>query len=283
MKDQIIDDLTERIKNDPENAELKQELEKAMNSKKELFNYLPSEDQSQYVKEFRENLMEDIYDEEVKLAIAREYNEYKRNNPDENILNQLDKMETIAKKQQTLKNLDEDANMLVDTIKDQMMDFAQQGQDAVTDMMKEKASDWIKENGGDSLKRSLERMERLKDKYDEASEEYDAINEKYQKLKATYDQIMEISAQMDKFDTLVAQGKIDANKAHVLKGAVLLQNGLTAVTEYVPVFGSTVSKITDATFSTALKVAEERAKRTTALDKCIEDPLNCDVDGISAY
>jgi hypothetical protein len=63
----------------------------------------------------------------------------------------------------------------------------------------------------------------------------------------------------------------------------LLQNGLTAVTDYVPVFGSTISKITDATFEMTIKVAEERAKRTTALDKCINDPLNCDTDNISGY
>lgn len=55
------------------------------------------------------------------------------------------------------------------------------------------------------------------------------------------------------------------------------------MTDYVPVFGSTISKITDATFETTIKVAEERAKRATALDKCIEDPLNCDTDNISGY
>jgi len=55
------------------------------------------------------------------------------------------------------------------------------------------------------------------------------------------------------------------------------------VTEYVPVFGSTISKITNATFETTIKVAEERAKRTTALDKCIDDPLNCNTDSISGY
>jgi hypothetical protein len=64
---------------------------------------------------------------------------------------------------------------------------------------------------------------------------------------------------------------------------VLLQNGLTAVTEYVPVFGSTVSKITDATFEATMKFAQKRAERATALDKCINDPEHCDTDSISGY
>lgn len=55
------------------------------------------------------------------------------------------------------------------------------------------------------------------------------------------------------------------------------------MTEYVPVFGSTISKVTDETFNATMKFAEERAKRATALDKCIEDPLNCDTDSISGY
>ncbi len=68
-----------------------------------------------------------------------------------------------------------------------------------------------------------------------------------------------------------------------MKWAVLLQNGLTAVTEYVPVFWSTISKITDATFEATMKFAQKRAERATALDKCINDPENCDTDSISWY
>jgi hypothetical protein len=92
-----------------------------------------------------------------------------------------------------------------------------------------------------------------------------------------------IYGKMDSFDTLVAQGKITADKAKVLKWAVLLQNWLTAVTEYVPVFWSTISKVTDATFEATMKFAQKRAERATALDKCINDPEHCDTDSISWY
>lgn len=283
MKDQMIDDLTEQSKNDPDNAELKAKLEKLLSAKKELFTYLSPEEQSTYVKSYREKVMEDIEDEDVKSLVAKEYNDYKTKNPDADIITMMEKMKAIADKQEAIKKIDEDANELVDTVKEQMVELAQQGQDAMTDAMKEKASEWIQKNGGENLKRSLKNLEWMKEKYDTASAEYQAINEKYEKLKATYDQIMGIYNKMDSFDTLVAQWKLTADKAKVLKWAVLLQNGLTTVTEYVPVFGSTISKVTDATFGTAIKVAEERAKRTTALDKCINDPLNCDTDSITAY
>ncbi len=283
MKDQIIDDLTEQVKNDPDNADLKAKLAKALEAKKNLFVYLSPEEQTTYIKEQREKIMEDIDDEDVSSLIAKEYNDFKKANPNADVLTLLEKMKSIADKQEAIKQIDEDANMLVDAVKEQMMELAQAGQDELTDAMKEKAADWIKENWWDKLKWSLKNLEWMKEKYDEASEEYAAINEKYEKIKAVYDQINGIYQKMNNLDTLVAQGKLTADKAYVIKWAVLLQNGLTAVTEYVPVFGSTVSKITNATFETAIKVAEERAKRTTALDKCIEDPLNCDTDSISGY
>ncbi len=283
MKDQIIDDLTEQLKNDPDNAELKQQMEKALATKKSLFSYLSPEEQSTYIKDQREKIMGDIDDPDVNSLVAKEYNDFKKANPDADVITLLDKMKTIADKQEAIKQIDEDANTLVDAVKQQMMELAQAGQDEATDAMKEKAADWIKENGGDKLKWSLKNLEWLKDKYEKGSEAYNAINEKYEKIKWVYDQINGIYTKMGSLDALVAQGKLTADKAKVIKWAVLLQNGLTAVTDYVPVFGSTISKITDATFEMTIKVAEERAKRTTALDKCINDPLNCDTDNISGY
>ena len=283
LKDQQIDDITQRLKDNPDDAELQAELEKVLESKKKLFPYLSSEEQSEYVKSYRENLMDDISDDDVKLAIAKEYNAYKKDNPDVDVISLLDKMKKITDKQQLIKRIDEDANYLVDAVKWQMMDIAEQWKDMAVDFVKDKAVDWLKTNGWDNLKWGIERLEWMKDKYDTASEEYEAINKKYQQLKETYDKIVAVYDKMDSFDTLVAQWKITADKAKVLKWAVLLHNGLTAVTEYVPVFGSTVSKVTDATFETVIEVAEERAARTTALDKCIDDPLNCDLDNITAY
>ncbi|MFZ2150674.1 MAG: hypothetical protein WAZ12_04920 [Candidatus Absconditicoccaceae bacterium] len=283
MRDQTIDDLTQQIKNDPDNAELKAKLQKEMEIKRNLFPFLSATEQSTYIKDQREKVMEDIDDTDVQSMVAKEYTEFKKANPTADVITLLDKMKDIADKQKMMKQADEDANALVDAVKDQMTDLAQQGQDAVTDVMKDKAADWIKENGGDKLKRSLKNLEWMKDKYDKASQEYAAVQEKYNKLKAAYDKVNAIYGKMDGFDTLVAQGKITADKAKVLKGAVLLQNGLTAVTEYVPVFGSTISKVTDATFEATMKFAQKRAERATALDKCINDPEHCDTDSISGY
>jgi hypothetical protein len=36
-------------------------------------------------------------------------------------------------------------------------------------------------------------------------------------------------------------------------------------------------------FDATVKFATKRAARTTAIDKCIEDPENCDPNGISPY
>lgn len=283
MKDQTIDDLTEQIKNDPDNAELKKQLAKTMEAKKALFPFLSSTEQSAYIKEQREKIMDNIDDADVNSLVAKEYNAYKKANPDVDVIALLDKMKDIADKQEAIKKIDEDANTLVDAVKEQMMELAQAWQDAATDAIKEKAADWIKENWGDNLKRSLKNLEWMKEKYEKWSEAYNAIEEKYQKIKWVYDQINGMYTKMDSLDTLVAQGKLAADKAKVLKWAVLLQNGLTTVTEYVPVFGSTISKVTDATFEATMKFAQKRAERATALDKCIADPLNCDTDNISGY
>ena len=283
MKDQTIDSLTEQSKNDPDNAELKAQIQKAMEAKKALFPYLTPAEKSEYIKEQRLKIMDGIDDADVNSSVAKEYAAFRTANPTADVITLLDKMKTIADKQEAIKQADDDANTLVDAIKGQMTSVAQAWQDAATDVMKEKAADWIKENGGDKLKWSLKNLEWMKEKYDKGSEAYNAIEEKYQKIKWVYDQVNGIYTKMDGLDTLVAQGKLTADKAKVIKWAVLLQNWLTAVTEYVPVFGSTISKITNATFETTIKVAEERAKRTTALDKCINDPLNCDSDNISWY
>lgn len=126
MKDQSIDDLTEQMKNDPENAELKAKLQKAMDSKKKVFTSLSEAEKSAYIKEQREKIMEGIDDEDVQSAIAKEYNDYKKTNPNADVITMLDTMKDIANKQKYMKQADEDANTLVDAVKQQMMDIAQQ-------------------------------------------------------------------------------------------------------------------------------------------------------------
>jgi hypothetical protein len=75
-------------------------------------------------------------------------------------------MKSIADKQEAIKQADDDANTLVDAIKEQMTAIVQAGQDEATDVMKEKAADWIKENGGDKLKWRLKNLEWMKEKYE---------------------------------------------------------------------------------------------------------------------
>lgn len=94
---------------------------------------------------------------------------------------------------------------------------------------------------------------------------------------------MGVYNRVDEVNKMLAEGKIDAGKAKVLKGAVLLDKWLEYATGYVPVFGSTISTVSKATFWTVIEVAKKRAERSTALDKCFEDPANCDTDKISAY
>ena len=137
--------------------------------------------------------------------------------------------------------------------------------------------------GGKTLKSGIQQLEWMKEKYDKASAEYEKINGQLEKLKKVYDEAAEIYKKIDDINKLVAEGKIDAGKAKVLHGAVFLGKGLEYATDYVPVFGSTMSTITKETFDATVKFATKRAERTTALDKCIDDPLNCDTDNISAY
>lgn len=280
MKDYEIQDLEAMLKNNPDDADAKAKLEKLLASKAATFAQLSPEEQSNYVKEKREEIMANVDDDEVKSAIAKEITAYRQANPNASINDLIAEMEKSTEKQQTMKELDEKANAVIDNLKQQMMDAAQ---GEIEGKLTEMGVDRLKENGGEDVKRALQELEWMKDKYDVASEQYEAINERYQQMKAVYDKVQAVYKKMDEFKLLQAQGKITAGQLEVLKGAVLLKEWLTAATAYVPIFGDTVSTITEETFNVTIKLAEKRAQRTTALNKCIEDPLNCDTEGISAY
>ncbi|HBB03370.1 TPA: hypothetical protein DCZ39_00465 [Patescibacteria group bacterium] len=183
MKDQTIESLIEQSKNDPDNADLKAQIQKEMEAKKAMFPYLTPEEKNIYIKEQRLKIMEGIDDTDVSSLISKEYTAFRAANPTADVITLLDKMKSIADKQEAIKQIDDDANALVDAVKAQMTSVAQAGQDAATDIMKEKAADWIKENGGDKLKWSLKNLEWMKDKYEKGSEAYNSINEKYEKIK----------------------------------------------------------------------------------------------------
>ena len=109
------------------------------------------------------------------------------------------------------------------------------------------------------------------------------VHEQIDKLKAVYDEAAEVYGQVDEVNQMVREGKIEPGHAQALHGAIYLGKGLEYATQYVPVFGSTVSTISKETFDATIRFAKERASRTTALNKCIEDPENCDANGISGY
>lgn len=233
--------------------------------------------------------MADIDDDDVKSLISQQYIAYRNEHPGENLNNLIKKLEEIKNQQEHAKNLDEQVNEIYDDMKESVTDFVSENLDDATgasewtEEMQEKGVGWFKENGGDRIKRGIEQMEWMKEKLDKASEQYEAISEQIEKLQKVYDEAHEVYKKIDDINKLVAEGKIDAGKARVLHGAVLLGKGLEYATGYVPVFGSTISKISKATFEATVQFATKRAERTTALDKCIEDPEHCDTEGISAY
>jgi DNA repair exonuclease SbcCD ATPase subunit len=199
------------------------------------------------------------------------------------------KMGEIKDRQDTIKGLDEQVNEVFDEMKENMSEFVTENIDEATgasefaEKMQEKGVEWFKENGGDRVKRGIENLEWMKEKYDKASEQYEQISAQIEKLKKVYDEATEIYGKIDKVNKLVAEGKLDKGKAGVLHGAILLGKGLEYSTKYVPVFGSTISKISKATFEETVKFATKRAQRTVALDKCIDDPEHCDTEGITGY
>jgi uncharacterized membrane protein YhdT len=225
--------------------------------------------------------MSDIEDDDVKSAISKEFTAYKSG--EWNILKQLEKLQQITEKQQTLKRLDEEANELVDTVKEQLEWIVNDKQDEIIENIWNNAQERIEKNGWSNLKSALSNYKWIMEKYEKWSKMYEDAKWKYDKLKWVYDEVMGVYNRVDQVNKMLAEWKIDAWKAKVLKGAVLLDKWLEYATWYVPVFGSTISKISKETFWTVIELAKKRAERSTALDKCFEDPANCDTDSISWY
>lgn len=279
--DEKIDDVISALKKDPDNADLKKQLAQLKADKQSKFEMMTDAGRASYVSQKREEIMKDIDDADVASVISKEYTKYR--NSETNINKLMDKLQEITDRQKMIKSIDEDANALTDQIKEQLEGYVGDKKDAVIEAMGDKAKEWITENGGDKLKWSLKNIEWAMGKYEKGSEAYEAMKGKYDKLKGAYDEVMGIYDRVDQVNKMVAEGKIDAGKAKVLKGAILLDKGLEYTTEYVPVFGSTISKVSKATFGTVIELAKKRAERSTAIEKCFDDPANCDTDGISAY
>jgi hypothetical protein len=155
--------------------------------------------------------------------------------------------------------------------------------DAILDDAKEKILEEAYKRSWTNMKYTLDKLKWLKEKYDKWSEYYESVNKKYETLKAAYDKMKDIQDRLNKIEQLWKEWKLDAWKVEVLKWSILLWEGLEYATSYVPVFWSTISTVTKETFGVVNKFATSRAIRTTAVNKCIDDPLNCDVEWISWY
>jgi len=280
-KDEKIDNLIDQLKNNPNDGDLKKQLEEAKKQKQLTYEMMPDAQRWQYFKEKREEIMAWVEDEDVKSAISKEFTTYKSSEP--NIINQLDKLKEITKKQELIKSADEKANQLVDQMKEQLDWLVKDKQDEVIWAMWEKAEEWIQKNWWADVKYALNDMKWAMDKYEKWSKVYEDAKWKYDKLKKVYDEVMWVYNRVDQVNKMLAEWKIDAGKAKVIKWAVLLDKWLEYATWYVPVFGSTISTVSKETFWVVIELAKKRAERSTALDKCFEDPENCDTDSISWY
>jgi hypothetical protein len=279
--DSKMSDIIEQLKKDPNDTDLKKELAKLKADKQTKYEMMSDSQRAAYFSEKRKEIMGDIEDEDVASAISKEYTKYRSS--ESNINNLLDKLGEITTKQKMIKQIDEEANELTDNIKEQLEWIVGDKQDAIVEAMGENAKEWIEKNGGDKLKWSLKEMEWAMGKYEKWSEMYESMKGKYDKLKWAYDEVMGVYNRVDEVNKMLAEGKIDAGKAKVLKWAVLLDKWLEYATSYVPVFGSTISTVSKETFGTVIELAKKRAERSTAIEKCFDDPANCDTDKISGY
>lgn len=281
--DDKIVNIYKQLEDDPYNKALKAELAKLKKDKLDLYWILPWDKQTEYFTTRKNEILLWIHDEDVKLEIAKKFNDFKVANPNSNIDDRLDVLQNIKDTQGLMKDIDDSANSVYDEVKWALIEMAEEKQNEILDDAKEELIEEAYKRSSESMKWQLSKLERLKNQYDKASEAYQDLEKKYGKLKAAYDWLKDIQAKLWQFDRMLAEWKLDQGKAQVLKWAVLLWKWLEYATAYVPVFWSTISTVSKETFEVVTKFATERAKRTTAIDKCIEDPEHCDPSWITAY
>jgi len=261
----------------------KKELEEKLT---ETFKKLPDSEKSAYYKTKKDEILSWITDEDLKQQIAHSYAK-ERKHYNQDTLEELKLLKRITQIESTAKNLDENANMLVDSVKSTLVSMVNEQIDetknAILDDAKEKVLKEVYKRSWDNMKVAISKLEKLKWAYDKSSEYYNSVNEKYEKIKAAYDKMKDIQWKLDTIEKLWKEWKLDIWKVKVLKWSILLWEWLEYVTSYVPVFWSTISTISKETFWVVNKFATKRAIRTTSINKCIEDPLNCDTDNISWY
>lgn len=277
--DLTVQSKLDELKGDPRNKILQKELAELKKQRDELYDNAPPSVQREHFRNERRKILEGIEDADVLSAISKEFIDYRKANKDATPSQLLEQMAEIKEQKELMKSLDDKANELIDKIKGGATDYVNEKADAAVDELKSQGWKWAKSK----MSYDLSKLEDLKKKYDKGSAMYNSINEKVEKFKKVYDEVNEVYKKVDKVNKLLAEGKIDAGKAKVLKGAVYLGKGLEYATEYVPIFGSTISTISKETFDMTIKLATKRAQRSTSLEKCFDDPANCDLDGITGY
>jgi len=248
-----------------------------------IINAAPPEVQNEFMRAQRKQILDSLSDDDVKDAVVKEFLDYKYKNSKATVTELVVEMNRIKKEQETMKRLDDHANKLIDDLKNNIISYGTDKATGAVEDVGKAAWEWTWKKGSERMKGQMAKLERMKDTYDRASAKYQAITAQIEKFKKVYDEVNEVYGKVEKFNKLLADGKIDQGKAKVLKGAVILGKGLEYATSYVPIFGSTVSTVTKETFDATVKLATKRAQRSTSLDKCFDDPLNCDVDEISGY
>lgn len=283
-----VDEKLKNIDSEIEHAVWFTETDALLKKKKELedklrttFEKLPATEKDAYYQKKKEEILK-WADDKLKQQIAHSFNSFRWKNQND-ILTQLDWLKKITETETIAKQLDQSANTLVDTVKGTLVDMANEKKDAILDDAKEKIMEEAYKRSWTNMKLSLDKLKGLKEKYDKWSEYYESVNKKYETLKAAYDKMKDIQGRLSKIEQLWKEWKLDAWKVEVLKWSILLWEGLEYATSYVPVFWSTISTVTKETFWVVNKFATGRAIRTTAVNKCIDDPLNCNTEWISWY
>lgn len=232
--------------------------------------------------------LDDVEDDAEKAEIVKEFLKQREARDARTLAEQQKLLDAIKAQHAKNKELDDLANTIksdtYDKAKDAVTDAAS---DAAKEKMKDLATGWIDKNAPPKAKEALGKASaaygKAKEKMDKLGEKFDKAKGYYDKVKGVYDEVKDVTDKIDRIQDKVSQGKIDEKRGKVLKGGVLLGKGLEHATSYIPVLGDTASKVTKETFGVAISVAEKKAERSTKLDDCFTDPLNCDTDGISGY
>jgi hypothetical protein len=285
-----LTDVTEKIDKLGESAEnLRDELTEAVTS---IFEEKPERPTPEEEKQTRlSELVADIDDQEARSAIIEAFTRERKRQDDLTIEQQRELLQEIREEYEFNQAMDDKANTLkaetYDKLTAKVDELVEEKKQGAWDWIKDKTYGWVKgrtpEKYKDAAALAEERYNKAVEKYNGALESYNKGKDYFDKAKKAYDEMKQVMDNVRRLQNKVNEGRITEGQASAIKGGVLLGKGLEYTTKYIPVFGETISEVTAGTFQATMKFAEKRAERTTRLNACIDDPLNCDPNGISAY